>query len=121
MLVQSCNCFVQLGPLNAYAYQIVEQKARKLKEFLLKVRSYREGNERARIHHRPKVNYGTRGAGEIQVTEVKIQREQEWNDYRESMKTSVDEGLFQRENARGIKQRILRASQKVRVFLIIRR
>ncbi|XP_043264918.1 cilia- and flagella-associated protein 221-like [Colletes gigas] len=100
------------GPSSLHMFQILEEKVRKLKEFLTKVENYRQENELAKIHHKSKVNYGTRDISENQIIEIKIQREQEWNDYEDSMKTSLDEDLFGRQKAKKIRQRILRSFQK---------
>ncbi|XP_076634721.1 cilia- and flagella-associated protein 221-like [Colletes latitarsis] len=100
------------GPLSLHMFQILEEKVRKLKEFLTKVENYRQENELAKIHHKSKVNYGIRDISENQIIEMKIQREREWNDYKDSMKTSSDEDLFERQKAKKTRQRILRSFQK---------
>lgn len=99
-----------------YLSETIEQKGQQLKEFLMKVENYRQQNELAKIHHRPKVNYGIRDISENQITEIKIQREREWDDYEDSMKTSMEEVLFERKEVNKIKQRILRVFQKVHDF-----
>lgn len=97
-------------------FQIMEKKARKLKKFLMKAENYRRENEFVKIHHKSKVNFGTCNVNENQTVEIKIQREQEWNNYKDSIKTCSEEDLFERQQAKKIKQRILRISLKVHIF-----
>ncbi|XP_053972616.1 cilia- and flagella-associated protein 221-like [Hylaeus volcanicus] len=100
------------GPLNVYMSQMIETKVLKLKEFLIKTENYHRENELAKFHHKPKVNYGTRGINDNRIIEIQVQREQGWNDYKDSMNLSCEEDVFERKEIEKIKQRILRTSQK---------
>lgn len=88
---------------------------KKLKKFLIKVEDYYQKNEQTKFHHKPKVNYGKFDPN--QITEIKTQREQIWNKYKNLIMNS-EKCLFEKQKVEKLRQRILRASQKV--FILIK-
>lgn len=93
----------------------MDQKMKKLKKFLIKVEDYYQKNEQTKFHHKPKVNYGKFDPN--QITEIKTQREQIWNKYKNLIMNS-EKCLFEKQKVEKLRQRILRASQKV--FILIK-
>ncbi|CAD1475815.1 unnamed protein product [Heterotrigona itama] len=99
------------GPLGTFLLQIMKQKTEKLKEFLAKVEAHYRKNEQMKFHHKPKVNDGTFDASTNQMIEIKTQREQAWNNYKD-LTTTSGKYIFEQEKPKKIRQRILRVSQK---------
>ena len=87
----------------------MEQKAQKQNEFLTKVESCRYENEHTKFHHKTKVNYGTNDTNENEIIQIKIQREQAWDEYKQLISNSQKE-LLERQKVKKLKQRILRVS-----------
>ena len=110
------NCSFAVGPLGVFLFQTMEQKTEKLKEFLAKVEVHYRRNEQAKFHHKPKVNYGTFDASENQRIEIKTQREQAWDNYKD-LTTISEKYILEQEKLKKIRQRILRASKKVHTCL----
>lgn len=104
------------GPLGVFLSQTMEQKAQKLKEFLVKVENRYRENEQVKYHHKPKVNYGTSNASKTQIVEIKTQQEQAWNDYKDLIMTS-EKCIFEQKKTKERRQRILRVSQTVLIYL----
>lgn len=90
---------------------------KKLKSFLVKVEDYYQKNEQTKFHHKPKVSYGKFDPNENQIIEIKTQREQTWNKYKNLIMNS-EKCLFEKQKAEKLRQRILRVSQKV--FILIK-
>ncbi|XP_076654585.1 uncharacterized protein LOC143359990 [Halictus rubicundus] len=102
------------GPFNRCLLDVLEQKARNLREFLAKANNYRQENDRAKIGYKPKVNNETRELNEERIMEIKIQREKEWSDYKNLLENHIpEEDIFERQKSRKIKQRILRLAHKL--------
>lgn len=95
----------------------MDQKMKKLKSFLVKVEDYYQKNEQTKFHHKPKVSYGKFDPNENQIIEIKTQREQTWNKYKNLIMNS-EKCLFEKQKAEKLRQRILRVSQKV--FILIK-
>lgn len=95
----------------------MDQKMKKLKNFLAKVEDYYQKNEQTKFHHKPKVSYGKFDPNENQIIEIITQREQTWNEYKNLIMNS-EKCLFEKQKAEKIRQRILRVSQKV--FILIK-
>lgn len=96
-------------------FQTMDQKMKKLKNFLIKVEDYYQKNEQTKFHHKPKVNYGKFDPN--QIIEIKTQREQIWNKYKNLIMNS-EKCLFEKQKVEKLRQRILRVSQKV--FILIK-
>ncbi|XP_076757278.1 uncharacterized protein LOC143427232 [Xylocopa sonorina] len=108
---RSHNEYELKGPLGMYLFETMEQRALKLMDFFTQVEERYRENEQAKLHHRPKVNNGTLDVNENGIIEIKAQREQAWNDYK-NLITHSEEEIFERVKCKKIRQRILRASQE---------
>ncbi|CAL7941311.1 unnamed protein product [Xylocopa violacea] len=99
------------GSLGMFLFETIEQKAQKLMDFLMQVEDRYRENEQTKFHHKPKVNNGTFDVNESGIIEIKMQREQAWNNYKNLIIHSGKE-IFKRLKTEKVRQRVLRASQK---------